>query len=373
LNKLQIEIKVLRPIIKVLKVFKNVNLSLSNLIHKGMNYSYFIGIDISKDTLEFCLLKENIILLNRSSQNSSKGIQSFMKEAKSLIGFNAETALFCMEHTGIYNNHLLKYLIDKHCHIWLERGAQIKYSLGVQRGKNDKVDAERIAIYAYKNRESVKLWTPPRVIIQQLRSLTSLRSRLLKCLSQLSVPLKESRIFGLEKNHIRLEVTLCRSSISSIKRDLDKVNKQIQELIIQDPALNRLFNIVTSVDGIGVVTAVEIIVTTNEFKSINEAKKYACYSGVAPFEHTSGSSLRGKNRVSHMANKTIKQLLHLCALTSIQKPGELQEYYLRKVKEGKNKMLIINAIRNKLILRIFSCIRNDRFYQKKLALNLVGS
>jgi len=373
LNKLQIEIKVPRPVIKVLNVFKNVNLSLSNLILKGMVYSYFIGIDISKDTLEFCLLKENKILLSKCSQNTIKGIQAFIKEAKAFPGFNFMDVLFCMEHTGIYNNHLIKFLLEKKCNIWLERGAQIKYSLGVQRGKNDKIDAERIAIYAYKNRESVKLWTPPRAIIQQLRSLTSLRSRLLKCLSQLSVPLKESKNFGLGKKQIKLEETLCKTSISSLKKDLEKVNKQLHAIIVQDSELNRLFNIITSVDAIGVVTAVEIIITTNEFKGIKEAKKYACYSGVAPFEHSSGSSVRGKNRVSHMANKHIKQLLHLCALTAIQKPGEIQEYYLRKVKEGKNKMLIINAIRNKLILRVFSCVKDNRFYEKNLKLDLVES
>jgi transposase len=338
-----------------------------------MTYNYFIGIDISKDTLEFCLHQENKTLFNKSFPNSTKGIQTFIKEVKAFPGFAFSNVLFCMEHTGIYNNHLLQFLVDKQCYIWLERGAQIKYSLGIQRGKNDKIDAERIATYAYKNRESVKLWSPPREIIQQLRSLTSLRSRLLKCLSQLSVPLKERRMFCHGKNQIKLEETLCKSSISSLKKDLDRINRQIHEIIMQDPDLNKLFNIITSVDGIGAVTAAEIIITTNEFKNINEAKKYACYSGVAPFDHSSGSSIRGKSRVSHMANKTVKQLLHLCAMTVIQKPGELQEYYLRKVKEGKNKMLIINAVRNKLILRIFSCIRENRTYQKNLKLNLVES
>jgi transposase len=337
-----------------------------------MNYNYFIGIDIAKDTLEFCLLKESKLLFQSSTQNSVKGIQAFMKEIKSFPGLEYSNVLFCMEHTGIYNNHLLKYLTDKQCHIWLERGAQIKYSLGLQRGKNDKIDAERIAIYAYKNRESVRLWTPPREVIVQLRSLTSLRNRILKCLSLLKVPLKEMKLFNLKKDQARLSA-LCKSSTAALDKDLERVNKQIQEIIIQDPELNRLFNIITSVDGVGVVTAAEIIITTNEFKNITEAKKFACYSGVAPFEHSSGSSVRGKTRVSHMANKTIKQLLHLCAMTVIQKPGEMQEYYQRKIKEGKNKMLIINAIRNKLILRIFSCVKDNRLYQKNFKLSLVES
>ena len=128
--------------------------------------------------------------------------------------------------------------------------------------------------------------------------------------------------------------------------------------------MNRLYEIITSVNGIGLITASYILVTTNEFININNAKKYACYSGVVPFEHTSGTSVRGKNRVSHMANKNIKTLLHMAALVSIKMKGDMQDYYDRKVSEGKNKMSILNAIRNKLILRIFACVNQNREYEK---------
>ena len=124
-----------------------------------------------------------------------------------------------------------------------------------------------------------------------------------------------------------------------------------------------MYQLITSVNGIGFVTASYILVTTNEFINISDPKKYACYSGVVPFEHTSGTSIRGKNRVSQMANKKIKTLLHMAALTAIKMKGEIQDYYLRKVKEGKNKMSILNAIRNKLVLRIFACITQNRVYE----------
>ena len=112
------------------------------------------------------------------------------------------------------------------------------------------------------------------------------------------------------------------------------------------------------------VTASYILVTTNEFININNPKKYACYRGVVPFEHSSGSSVRGKTRVSQMANKNIKTLLHLAALSTINMQGDLHEYYNRKVAEGKNKMSVLNAIRNKLILRVFACVNQNREYEK---------
>ena len=86
------------------------------------------------------------------------------------------------------------------------------------------------------------------------------------------------------------------------------------------------------------------------------------YCGVVPFEHTSGKSIRGKPRVHYMANKRLKKLLHLCALSSVQYNTEMKAYFDRKVQEGKHKMLVINNIRNKLLHRICASIRDNRSY-----------
>ncbi|MBK7572487.1 MAG: IS110 family transposase [Bacteroidetes bacterium] len=97
---------------------------------------------------------------------------------------------------------------------------------------------------------------------------------------------------------------------------------------------------------------------------IDTARKFACHAGVAPFEYTSGSSARGKTRISHLADKELK-LFCTWHISAISRPGEFREYFVRKVKEGKNKMLVINAIRNKLIHRVFACVRDQRKYFKK--------
>lgn len=140
----------------------------------------------------------------------------------------------------------------------------------------------------------------------------------------------------------------CQHSLKALDQDLAKVNKQLDQLIASDEELNRLFNLITSVEGIGTVTAREVLITTNEFKDFTEAKKYACYAGVAPFQHQSGTSIRatvatGKTRVSHLANKTVKTLLHMAALSAINNCEELRDYYQRKVASGKNKMSAAGA------------------------------
>ena len=94
-------------------------------------------------------------------------------------------------------------------------------------------------------------------------------------------------------------------SIAAMKKDLASIDQQIKELVKEDPHLNELFNLMTSITGVGPVVAVNILVTTDEFKKFETPAQFACYSGVAPFEHTSGKSIRGKTRVSHLANKKI--------------------------------------------------------------------
>ena len=160
------------------------------------------------------------------------------------------------------------------------------------------------------------------------------------------------------------------NTIKGLKKDLEILETKIMRLIKSDNQLLNQYKIVTSVDGVGPITAMNMIVVTNEFKDISEAKKFACYAGVVPFQYTSGTSVNSKAKVSKMANHQMKTLLHMAALSSIQMKGDLQNFYLRKIEEGKNKMSIINAIRNKIVLRVFACVNNNRMYQKNYEYSL---
>jgi transposase len=327
-----------------------------------MNYHFFIGIDVSKGTLDFTVLADQEKQFHLQTSNDLNGIRQFWKQLKEQTGFVLDQAIFCMEHTGIYNQHLLSFLYHKKADVCLEAAVHIKHSAGLQRGKNDQVDALRIAQYAYKNRGTLRLWQPKRQVIMQLKELSALRSRLLNAKKQLSVPAKETALF--DKALAKQTQNLCNASICSLTDDLKKVEATIDLLIAADDHLKRLFDIVTSVDGIGKITATAMIICTNEFKDMKEPAKFACYSGVAPFEHSSGSSIRGRPRVSHQANKSMKTLLHLAAMVAICYNQDMKAFYQRKVAQNKNKMSVINAVRNKLIQRVFACVNDNRLYQK---------
>lgn len=327
-----------------------------------MEFTYFIGTDVSKNKLDFAVMNGKTLLFHKEIANTQADIVLFIKELTRLPSFTLTSSVFCMEHTGIYNNHLLVCLHKKKANIWLESAIQIKRSSGNIRGKNDKIDAIRIADYAYTRKDKIRLWKPRRQVIQQLASLTATRSRLIEAKKLLKTPLQEQDGFS-ERKICRQSTTLCNHTLKAIYADLDRADKAIDELIAGDPELKRLFGLVTSVSGIGKVTAAQILISTNEFKDIQNPKQYACYAGVAPFVKESGI-FKGKGRVSHMANKKIKTLLHMAAIVAIQYNQDLKHYYDQKVNEQKkNKMSVINAIRNKLILRIFACVNHNSMYQ----------
>lgn len=328
-----------------------------------MDICYFIGVDVSKDTLDWAVFDGKTILLQSQSDNTGKGIKATLKLIRALPGFKASQSVCCAEHTGIYNAHLLAYLHKLSFPLWLESSLQIKKAGGLQRGKTDAIDAVRIAEYAFRFRDKICLWQPPRPVLQKLAALSALRQRLLRIRQQLQQPIDEQQGF-IEKSLQKQLAKNCQASLKAINADLTSAEKQINELIQRDDRLKELFGWITSVPGVGDAIAAEVLVATNEFKAINEPKKLACHAGVAPFEYKSGSSVRGRTRVNRHARLRLKSLFHLGAMSAVRMKGELRTYYQRKVTEGKNKMLVLNAVRNKLIHRVCSVVHRGQKYDK---------
>ena len=328
-----------------------------------MDLKHFIGVDVSKATLDLVVCEQDNVVYQTQLENTKKSIAKVIKALRKLDGFSMNQSVFCMEHTGIYCHHLLDYLHQCKANIWLESATRIKKSQGLTRGKDDSLDAARISNYAFTHRNRLQLWHPGRNEIIKLKQLITMRDRLKNCLKRIQTPMEENKLF-LDKEAIKLEKSLFKDSVKALKKDLKSIEYCIDELIDQDPRLKQLFQLTTSVDGVGPITAINIITVTNEFMNFTDPNKFATYSGVAPFPNRSGTSLKGRMRVSHLANKKIKMLLHLAAMSSIKMKGELQDYYQRKVAEGKNKMSVLNAVRNKLIHRIFSVIKRQEMYSK---------
>jgi len=197
--------------------------------------------------------------------------------------------------------------------------------------------------------------------------LSATRQRLMLVYNQLAGPLAEQQNFVNPTLQKQLQKT-CKASLTALEKDRKAIDAAMNQLIANDNQLKALFNLITSVPGIGMVTATEVIIATNELTTIPDAKKMACHAGVAPFNYQSGTSVRGRPGVSQHARKRLKSLFHLAAMSAIGVKGQLQDYYQRKVKEGKNKMLVLNAVRNKLIHRLYAVVKRGEKYDKNYAI-----
>lgn len=328
-----------------------------------MKWEVFVGCDVSQDTFTFFARNRAEVLWQGELANTSRAIRSWIAQLKRMPWFEMGKAVFCMEHTGVYSAILCRELHKSGSAISLEAAIQIKNSLGLQRGKNDKIDAARIAEYAMRYTDRLRLWQPRRAALKKLQVLCSSRARLVKARAMITRFNNDAKRF-CEKEISSLVTKSTQASVEAIDQDIDSLDRQIRDLLKADENLNRLTRLVTSVPGVGVVTCCELILRTKEFTAFQSAKQIACTAGIAPFEYSSGSSIRGKSRVSHRAHKQLKTLLHLCAMSAIHTTGEIQNYYQRKVAEGKNKMLVINAVRNKIVHLIFALVRDNTMYQK---------
>jgi transposase len=333
-----------------------------------METNYFLGIDISKKKLDAALTVDGKHFHEVQIDNQTKAIGAFFSSLKKQISSLTDLVI-CAEHTGVYGLLLLEAAVERGIRICVEPARQIILSQGITRGKSDKLDAKRIALYAFKNRESLSFWKPQRECVQELKALLVNRERLIRVKAELQVPLKEFGDFISSSLQTRM-IRCNKASIKAIEKDIRQIEQAIDELVKSDAELSEQSELATSVPGIGTIVACHMIIASGEFKRIREAKKFACYAGVAPFEHQSGSSIRGRTRVSKTANLNMKRLLHLASMVAVRFNDELKTYYQRKVELGKNKMSVLNAVRNKLISRVYVCITQKRKYEKNYPFEL---
>ncbi|WP_317129385.1 transposase, partial [Flavivirga rizhaonensis] len=238
---------------------------------------------------------------------------------------------------------------------------EVKRSLGIARGKDDKADAKRIALYGYRVREEVKPYQMPKESLMRLKRLMSMRKKLVSQRAGHIATLKEqSRVLNEKEASILLEVQ--RELIHTFHQQIKVMEKEIDRIIQQDTELENLFKLLTSIKGIGAVTARFLIVYTVGFTAFKTWRKFASYCGIAPFPNRSGTSIRGRTKVCHIANKEGKVLLNMCAESAIQFNPQLRAYYQRRVEQGKNKMSTLNIIRNKLLAKAFAVVARGTFY-----------
>lgn len=332
---------------------------------KKQSRIFCIGVDVSKLTLDVSLVLADGLHRHSLGSIAIANTQEGMKELRCWLKqrgvvFN-ETAKVVLENTGMYHRLLVNQVKKWGLRYCVDNAARIKWSLGITRGKDDKVDSQRIAMYAAKNLQELQWDNASGEKLMQLKDLLTTRDTLLQQIQQLRVPLNERKQY-LEEKQIREMEKLLAPAIAGLKESLKKLDTAIQKTIESDTKLLRLYKLALSVPCIGPQTAAALLCDTRAFTGYENAGQLSSYCGVAPFGYRSGTSLRGKNKVHPMANKNLKRLLHMCVLSGIRKYPEFRDYYERKIAEGKHAMSVINALRNKLVIRVAAVVKRGGPY-----------
>ena len=324
----------------------------------------FIGIDVSKMTLDVALhsldghLKSNHIVI----ENNAKGFKNLLtwfKEKK----INIKEVLICMEHTGIYADQVVDFLEKKEIAYTLETPFHVKKSFGLVRGKSDKVDAFRLADFCYEKRASIQETKKPSQQIILLKQLLTERKRMVISAAQYKqirseIAVHQGKDFVKRKNKM----------IKGFQAMIEEIEEEMMKIIVSDSAINFNYNLLTSIVGIGMVNAINSIVYTNNFQNFTNPRSYACYIGIAPFPFSSGSSIHKRKSVSKMGRLQLKAELTQAARSAILNDPQIKAYFKRKFNNQtggeSNYGKVLNAVKFKLICRMFSVIKRQSAYIK---------
>jgi transposase len=318
-----------------------------------MKLQHIIGADLSKKSIDLVchLLKSHIQIEN--SIPGFKDLLHWLKQQK----INPSETMIVMEHTGLYSYCFEKFLHQHQIAFCKVNALAIKRSIGLVRGKTDKLDAARIAAFGYEKKDKLAVDVPACDALKRLQMLQSTRVRLVKQRASLTCAIKEYRHIGIAEKDVLMQTQL--QLIKNFDRQIEKMMTEIESIIDQQKSLKQNFHLLQSIKGVGKILALTAIIKTHNFNRFVNARKFACFCGTAPFEHSSGSSIKKKSRVSHLADKQMKTLLDLSAKSAIQYDKELREYYLKRTQAGKSKMSTINVVRNKILYRMFAVIKRQ--------------
>lgn len=328
----------------------------------------FIGIDFAKEKfdaaiIEACGLKEFGDRQFGTFNNNKKGYCQFLKWVKSNAGVStAEEWLFCGEDTGSCSLGLSKWLYGKGYDMWIENAYVIKRSNGIQRVKTDRADASMIAEYAWRHQDKAALFEPLSDSLTQLREVFLYRHKLVQQRVAMDVR-KQDKEASDKTRALSFINRKSKHLMAEIDKAIKECDAMIDRIIESDDELRENYTIVTSVKGVARQNGACILIFTNNFKRFDmDARKIACYYGVAPFAKESGSSVHTPARTSHFANKLIKSLLSQAAqIAKIFNP-EIKEYYDSLIKRGKKHSVALNNVKNKLLRIIVALVRKKTLY-----------
>ena len=308
-----------------------------------------LGIDIAKQKFDVALLVDGKIK-HKTCKNSAEGFETLMLwlEKQGIQKVHA-----CMEATGNYGEDLAIYLHEAGHIVSIVNPARIKGFAQSEliRTKTDKIDAALIARFCLAMKPDP--WIPPPPEIRFLRALVRRVDSLIDMRSQ-------------EKNRLSTAhesvISLIKGHIAYLDQEIEKIRRQIADLIGHNPHLKQRKELLDSIPGIGKATIPHILSELDELEKFNHVRQMVAFIGLAPKETLSGSSIKGKPRLCKIGHARFRKALYMPALVSIQCNPVMIDFYNRLKDKGKNGKIIVCAIMRKLVHVIFGVLKSCKKY-----------
>jgi transposase len=315
----------------------------------GTAATYFAGIDVSKDTLDACLLGPDGRARQRAFANDHRGYAALLAWADRHAAGAA--VHFCMEATGPYSDAPAAVLADAGRLVSVVNPTRVKYA-GLARGrgnKTDKADARLIAEYAARERPAA--WQPPSPDVRELQGLVRRIDDLVEAAARDKGRLASPALTATVRKSVARTVRL-------LEREAARLRAAADELIASSPTLRADRDLLESIPGVGRQTATTVLAELPPVDRLPSAQSAAAYCGLSPREFTSGTSVRKKTRLSKAGNPRLRKALFLPAQTAVRFNPLLRGFFDRLVGAGKPKMQAIGACMRKLVMICYGVLKN---------------
>jgi transposase len=315
--------------------------------------SIWIGIDVSQDTLD-CGWFENGEKYHIQVPNTQSGFEKMISKCP-------KNGKFVMEATGTYFLNAALFLAERNIHVSVENPIRIKNHMksDLRRSKSDKSDSFSISKFGAE--KSPEAWKPLESKIAELQQLFSLRDSVVNDITRTN---NQIHAFTRSKLVSKNAVKIAKKMINSRKKELALIEKEIKTHI--DKCFSKEMKILSSIPGVGVVTAGKIIATV-DFERFESSRCLNSYLGLTPTTKQSGTSIRGRGAMSKMGGSRLRQDLYFCAISASRHNPACAKLYQRMKEKGKPGKVILVAIMNKIIRQAFAMIKSDSMYKPELA------
>lgn len=326
------------------------------------HFSHFVGIDVGSKTLACSIFidPKKPIITQDPFDNDLNGFDQLLKWFKQ-HSVTSQNAVVCLEACGVYAEHLTHFFHAKGFQVAVEPPLKVKRAFNPSSEKTDPVDSQQIAQYAFRFFDQLRFFQPKEETLENIKTLLATRELFV---SQLTANQNSRKALDRKYYPNHKAKAFVDQTIQYLKDQIKEIEKQIKQNIDQDPHFKDLLSLLTSVPGVGLLLASNLLVLTEGFQASLTYKNIASYAGIVPKRFESGTSVKKRPKCPKYGPSKLRKLLYLAALSLRTHQPQFKKYFLRKVEEGKSKRLVINNIANKLLKIIYAVIKSKTQYIK---------